>query len=133
MRHGEPQKAAAKAEGVSAEKLRAFLKLNTISKREGRKWVISDYRPQQFWIATRGQLKSVTLANDLGIEVSAYWRAVDKFLNSNSRRHLAAFVGTGVRDVQGRFFPFETDPNTLRRLDSVGELQFVEIYADVAK
>jgi hypothetical protein len=133
MRHGESQRAAATAEGVSAEKLRAFLKLNTVSRHEGGSWVISDQRPQQFWIASRGQLKPVTVANELGSEIGTYWNAVDKFLNSNIRRYLLGFVGKGVRDVQGRFHPYETDPNTLRRLDSIGELHFIEIYADVAE
>ena len=31
------------------------------------------------------------------------------------------------------FTPYETRPNVLRKLDSVGELSFIEIYADVAK
>jgi hypothetical protein len=133
MRRGESQKAAAKAERVSAEGLRAYLNLNTTSKRQGRKWVISDQRPEGFWMATRGQLKAVTLARDLGSEVSAHWQALERFLESNKTAHLLPFVGKGVRDIQGRFHPFETDPNTLRRLDSIGELHFLEIYADVAK
>jgi hypothetical protein len=133
MRRGESQKDAAKAEGISAEKLRAYQKINTTSKRQRRKWVISDLRPQEFWMVTRGKLRVVTLSRDLGSELSAHSRAIDRFLNTNNRAHLQPFVGRGVRDTQGRFHPFETDPNTLRRLDSIGELHFLEIYADVAK
>jgi len=43
MRRGETQTAAAKAEGVSAERLRAHLKLNTVAKRQGRK--VDHFRP----------------------------------------------------------------------------------------
>jgi hypothetical protein len=133
MLRGESQKSAAKAEGVSAERLRAYLKTNTTSKRQGRKWVISDRRPQRFWMVTRGQLRPVTLARELGSELSAHSRAIEKFLTSNNPAPLRPFVGRGLRDINGRFHPFETDPNTLRRLDSIGELHFVEIYADVAQ
>ena len=133
MRRGESQKAAAKAEGISTERLRAYLKDSTTAKRERGRWVISDRRPQPFWMISRGRLTSVTLPRDLGTELSAYWRAVDRFLNTNNRAHLLPFVGRGVRDVNGRFRPYETDPNTLRRLDSIGELHFLEIYADVAQ
>lgn len=132
MRRGDTQKAAAKAEGLSVERLRAYQKLNTASKLHGRKWLISDMRPEAFWMATRGKLRSVTLPRDLGSELSAYWQAVDKFLDTNTRAYLRPFEGRGLRDVQGRFHPYETDPNTLRRLDSIGELHFLEIYADVA-
>jgi hypothetical protein len=132
MLRGESQKAAARAEGVSAEKLRAYQNLNTASRREGRKWVISDLRPQAFWMVTRGKPRPVTLARYLGTKLSAHLQAVNKFLDSNNRAYLQPFVGKGVRDVNGRFHPFETDPNTLRRLDSIGELHFLEIYADVA-
>src|SRR5262249_18016923 len=112
MRRGESQRSAAKAEGIGVERLRAYQKLNTISKRQGRKWVISDLRPQGFWLATRGQFKPVTLPRDEGTVVSNYWQAVDKFLQSNNVQHLRPFEGKGVRDVQGRFHPFETAPNT---------------------
>lgn len=132
MKRGASQRAAANAEGVSVEKLRIYRQQNTTSARQGRMWAIFDLRPQEFWLATRGQVKSVTLARDEGSDVSAYWRAVDKFLYTNNAEHLRPFVGRGVRDVQGRFHQFETGPNTLRKLDAIDELSFVEIYADVA-
>jgi hypothetical protein len=34
----------------------------------------------------------------------------------------------GLRDTRKRFWPFETRLNFLRKLDSVGELSFVELY-----
>ena len=132
MKHGESQAAAAKAESVSVEKLRRYRLQNTASQRQGRAWIIFDSRPQTYWLATNGELKSLTLPRDAGSEVSASWRAVDKFLYSNHANHLQPFVGKGVRDTRDRFHQFETRPNVLRKLDSVGELDFLEIYADVA-
>lgn len=131
MRRGESQISAAKAAGVSVEKLRRHRLLHTTSQRRGQAWVIFDSRPQAFWMVTDGKITSVTLPNDEGSFVSAYWKAVDKFLYSNNPDHLERFEGEGVHDLQGRFHRFETRPNVLRKLDSIGELNFIEIYADV--
>lgn len=133
MLRGESQKSASKAEGISAERLRAFLKSNTTARRLGRQWVISDRRPQSFWMITRGQLRPVTLRREQGKWLSAHARAVNEFLSTNDPTPLEPFVLRAVKDVHGRVHPYETDPNTLRRLDSIGELHFLEIYADVAK
>lgn len=131
MRRGASQVAAAASTGVSVERLRRHRQLNTASQKEGRRWVIFDSRPQSFWMASEGKLVSVTVPNDEGTTISHYWRAVDAFLYSNDDEHLHPFEGEGVFDVRNRFHQFETRPNVLRRLDAVGELAFVEIYADV--
>jgi len=129
MRKGESQAAAAKAEGISIEQLRRHRLQHSTSERRGRGWAISDTRPQAYWIASDGKQISVLLDNDMGTEVSAYWRAVDKFLYSNDADHLHPFEGEGVTDQQGRFHKFETRPNVLRKLEAVGDLSFIEIYA----
>ncbi len=131
MRRGQSQAAAAKAEGVSVESLRRHRLLHTTSQRQGKSWTIFDTRPQPYWVATDGKLTSVMLANDDGHEVSAHWRAVDNFLRTNDADYLDAFEGEGVRDLKGRFHQFETRPNVLRKLEAIGELSFIEIYADV--
>lgn len=131
MRRGLSQSDAAKVSGVSVEALRRHRLLNTQSLREGRQWVIFDSRPQAFWIASQGKFVAVTLANDEGSEVSAYWRAVDRFILTNEDEHLFPFEGDGVHDVKGRYHPYETRPNVLRKMEAVGDLNFIEIYADV--
>jgi hypothetical protein len=131
MRRGLTQSTAAKLSGVSVEALRRHRLLNTKSLREGRRWVIFDSRPQGFWIASKGKLIAVTLANDEGSQVSTYWRAVDRFLGSNEDEHLWPFEGDGVYDVKGRYHPYETRPNVLRKMEAVEDLNFIEIYADV--
>jgi hypothetical protein len=130
MKRGETQKAAAAAEGVSVEKLRLYRTLNTTSVRRGKAWTIFDLRPMSYWIASKGEMKAVVVARDDASDVGGYWAAVEKFLSTNDASHLAPWVGRGVRDVNGRFHQFETWPNTLRRLDSMGDLHFLEIYAD---
>lgn len=131
MRRGESQSAAAEALGVSVEQLRRYRLLNTDSKFSRGKWAIADTRPQGFWIASEKKLISVSLPNEEGSAVSAYWRAVESFLYSNDDEYLHPFEGEGVFDVRSRFHQFETRPNVLRKLDAIGELNFIEIYADV--
>ncbi len=131
MRRGLSQSAAAKLSGVSVEALRRHRLLHTQSKRNGLEWVIYDLRPQPFWLASLGGFISVTLTNDEGSQISAYWRAADKFLGDNDPEHLFPFEGDGVYDVLGRYHPYETRPNVLRKMEAVGDLNFIEIYADV--
>jgi hypothetical protein len=128
MKQGATQKQAAKAAGVSAETLRRFQRQNTTSRREGRRWVISDIRPVTVLMATRGKLRDVTVTHDAASDIGRHWVAINKFLETNNPAHLEAFVGLGLRDSQARFHPFETRPNVLRKLDSAGELSFVELY-----
>jgi hypothetical protein len=128
LKQGATQKQAAKSVGVSAETLRRFQKQNTTSRREGRRWVISDTRPITILMATRGILSDVTVPHDAASDIGRHWVAINKFLETNDPSHLETYIGFGLRDIQGRFHPFETRPNVLRKLDSIGELSFVDIY-----
>jgi hypothetical protein len=128
MKKGVSQKEAATQAGVSAETLRRFQKANTTSQREGRRWVILDTRPVSVVMATRGKMRPVTVSHDASSDISRHWIAINLFLETNDASHLAAFVGKGLRDTSRVFHPFETRPNVLRKLDSVGELSFVDIY-----
>jgi hypothetical protein len=133
MKNGLSQRDAAKRVGVSAETLRRFQMANTTSYREGRRWLISDTRPVSVVMATRGKMRPVAVSHDEASDISRHWIAINHFLETNSPTHLAAFVGKGLRDSKGVFHPFETRPNVLRRLDSVGELSFVDIYRQTAQ
>jgi hypothetical protein len=128
MKQGASQKQAAKAAGVSAETLRRFQKQNTTSRREGRRWIIVDDRRVTVVMATRGKLRDVTVTHDAASDIGRHWVAINKFLETNDPAHLGPFVRSGLRDSRGRFWPFETRPNVLRKLDSTGELSFVEHY-----
>jgi hypothetical protein len=133
MKKGVSQKAAAKQAGVSAETLRRFQKANTTSQREGRRWVIVDPRPVSVVMATRGKMRSVTVSHDAASDIGRHWIAINHFLETNSPTHLGVFVGKGLRDSKGVFHPFETRPNVLRKLDSAGELSFIDIYRQTAQ
>ena len=134
MKKGVSQKEAAKQAGVSAETLRRFQKANTTSHREGRRWVISDTRPVSVVMATRGKMRSVTVSHDasqrhqppLDCDQPCSWRPTIRRI---SRPSSARGCGT----ARASFHPFETRPNVLRKLDSVGELSFVDIYRQTAQ
>jgi len=133
MKQGLSQKKAAKMAGVSTERLRRFQKQNTTSSRVGRTWIIVDSRPVTVVMATQGRMRDVTVSHDASSDIGHHWNAVNLFLETNDPSHLARFKGLGLRDVEGRFHPFETRPNVLRRMDSAGELSFIDIYRQTAQ
>ena len=133
MKQGVGQKTAARMVGVSTERLRRYQNQNTTSMRVGRQWIIIDPRPVTVVMATLGKMRTVAVSHDAASDIGKHWNAVNLFLETNDLSHLAPFKGLGLRDVVGRFHPFETRPNVLRRLDSAGELSFIDIYRQTAQ
>lgn len=133
MKRGASMKSAAANFGLKPERLRRHVKQRTTARYQGGKWVIFDLRPQGVWIASKGHLRTIMVVLDDASDVGRYWAAVQKFLETNDTIYLAPFAGEGVRDVMGKFHPFEVRPNVLRKRDSIGELSFIEIYSDVAR
>lgn len=133
MKRGASLRSAAATFGVKPERLRRHVKQRTAARYEGGKWVIFDLRPQPVFIASRGRLRTITVALDDASDVGRYWAAVSKFLETNDEEHLRPFAGEGVRDDKGKFHPFEWRPNVLRKLDAIGDLSFIELYANVAR
>lgn len=133
MKRGASLRSAASSFGLKTERLRRHVKQRTTAAYQKGRWTIFDLRPQAVWIASRGQLRAITVALDDASEVGRYWSSISKFLETNDIEHLAPFAGEGVRDSVGKFHPFEVRPNVLRKLDAIGELNFIEIYADVAR
>lgn len=132
MKAGMTQKAAAKSAHVSIGRLRRYLRTNTSAKRKGGKWIIVDRRPAIMVIASEGDLRWITVRKRAASKIGHYWNAVNKFLDTNKVSHLEPFKDGGVYDIDRKFHPWETRPNVLRRLDSVGELSFVDIYRNTA-
>jgi hypothetical protein len=128
MRRGSSLKQAAAQHKMSQERLRAYLKDNTVARRVGQRWQIFDRRSRQFPIYSRGRLVTPWMYPDQASEAGRFMEAVKRFLPSGDKQILDPFVGWGVRDVVGKFHPFETDPNTLYELDHRGELVIPEQY-----
>ena len=110
MKKGVSQKEAAKQAGVSAETLRRFQKANTTSRREGRRWLISDTRPVSVVMATRGKMRTVTVSHDASSDISRHWTAINLFLETNDPSHLAAVCRQGIARQQGCLPPLRDPP-----------------------
>lgn len=132
VKRGESMKAAAKAERISPERLRRYVRDNVRATRHGRKWQIVDRRGVEMALCSLGKFRWVRVSTEKTSAIGHFWVGVDRFLRTNDTSHLAPFQGVGIRDVSGKLWPFETRPNVLRRLDSAGELSFLEIYKNVA-
>jgi len=133
MKKGLSQREAARAQRISVKALASYRKRHTKSKWKGNAWVITDTRPVMMLIASKGKRFSVAVPYRSTSTVARYWNAVNMFLDTNRIAHLKPFAGSGIRDADKKFHPWETDPNTLRKLDSIGELSFAEIYADTVR
>ncbi len=119
----------AKEAGISAERFRRFLRDNTLAERQGRKWRITDVRPREFAIYSRGRAKRIRVAGfEPASEVGRYLEAVKHLLDTNDASRLDPFKGGSVKDVRGRSHPFETEPNTLYALSEAGRATFENIY-----
>jgi hypothetical protein len=128
MKHGSSLKAAARANGISQERLRRYVYENTQATRKNRGWQITDLRRFHLPIYSRGQIVPVWLSDTEATRAGEYLSAVGRFLPTGDASVLRPFVGDGVRDTAGTFHPFETRENTLYQLDTAGELSVPEIY-----
>jgi hypothetical protein len=133
MAHGESLRAAAKAVGVTEERLRRHLKENTDAKPVGRRWEISDQRPRQYPFYSAGRLVSPWLSLEEASKAAHYMQAVQRYLPRGDPALLEPFVDDGVVDIYGHRHPFETDEDTILQLDQAGELNFPEIYKIIAE
>jgi hypothetical protein len=127
MKRGSTLKQAAAQRRMSQERLRAYLKDNTLTRRAGRRLEIVDRR-SRFPVYSNGRLITPWMLPDQASEAGRFMEAVKRFLASGKEGILSPFVGKGVLDVGGKFHPFETDPNTLYELDHRGELVIPEQY-----
>jgi hypothetical protein len=128
MKRGSSLKNAARSNRISQERLRRYVRENTQATRVGRRWQIVDPRRFHFPIYYRGRIVELWLSADEASKAGRYMAAVGRFLPTGDASVLRPFVGQGIRDVNGVFHPYETNENTLYRLDQIGELSVPEIY-----
>jgi hypothetical protein len=128
MKAGFPLRQAAKAAGVPEQHLRRYIKENVGATRVGNRWVFQDQRPRQYPVYSENELKTLVLTPFEASRASQFMHAVRQFISTGDIAILAPFARQGVIDVNGRFHPFEVDPNRLYELDAAGELNFPEFY-----
>lgn len=123
------QAASAKALNLAPERLRSYLRQNVQIEGRGRTLKITDTRPREMTVISKGQASVVRLRDfDQASLNGDHWNAIKAFLETNDIAVLAPFVGRSVLDERGAAHPLETRPNTLRRLAHTGDEQFHEIY-----
>lgn len=129
LRRTGRQGAAAKAAGVSAERFRRFLREKNLAKREGRSWTITDSRPREMLMITRGAERLVKVRGfEPASRIGQHSNAVRHLLETNDPSELARFAGQAITDLSGRKHAFETDPNALYRLAAAGSEGFEHVY-----
>ena len=134
LREGRSLTRAAKAEAVSADRLRRFIRLHRLARWDGRQWRMSDSRPRRVQTITNGRIRTITAD---GFKQASRWghyvNDVGTFLRTSEPEILTPYSGQGVRDTDGRIHPFETNPNALLRLASAGLPAFHEVYEIISK
>ena len=116
--------------GVASDRMRRYLAQTGVGVRERGRWRIGpDRRPRRLPLYSAGRTIDVIVPGyDEAVLVGRYMAATGRFQATNELLVLAPFRGQGVRDVQGRFHPFETDPSTLYRLAAGGPEPFELVY-----
>lgn len=134
LMHGGASLTAAAAEArVSPERLRRFIATNSIARREGRAWVMTDSRPRYVPHIAGSRTRRLTVPDfEEASKAGRYFNALGRFANTADVDLLAPFIGDGLTDSDGEFHPFETDPIDLFRFFAKDEPAFHEIYQIIA-
>jgi hypothetical protein len=128
MRRGSSLRDASNHYRMSQERLRAYIKETTGATRENGRWKIVDQRSRQFPFYSNGAVVTPWMNVEQTSEVGRYMQAVKQFLRTGDTGFIEPFTGKGARDVNGRFYPFELDENTLYELDHRDEAVIPEQY-----
>lgn len=129
MKAGLTLREAASGFGLSEQHLRRYIKENAGAKRVGSEWVFDDQRARRFPFYSGRALVSPWLKPYEASSASLYMHAVRQFLVTGDASALEPHAGQGLKDINGKFYPFEVDLNALYELDSAGELSIPELYA----
>jgi len=131
VREGRGVSASALTIGVAPERLRAYLIGSGVAEKDpsGRWRIRKDPRRREVVTFSRGRIVEVVLPDYAEAQLwGAYMSAVGQLLSGLDPNAVLAFAGQGVTDVSGHFWPFETDRNTLIRLNLAGPAPFELIY-----
>jgi hypothetical protein len=80
------------------------------------------------FLTPAGQIAITVRSSRAASRIAGYWAAVDYYLRTGDTEHLHEFSGKSVRAGKEQF-PFITDPRTVNRIASAGEVAFEDIYA----
>jgi len=102
-----------------------------VVQRSGRRFVVSSsdrlYAPVRFY-TDKGLVTIGTTDSRVRSKMGRHMNAVDRYLKTGKTDHLTEFRGQFVR-AQKVAYPFITNPRTLDRLASAGEISYEDFYA----
>jgi hypothetical protein len=120
--------AAARSIRVSVERFKRAAKRRNAIRRQERNWIVVRRLQRKMPIFTGGKQLAVRVRSKSASLIGRYMSAVGQFLKTNDAKFLAEFKDLSVKDVNGKAYQFETDPNVLYRLLSAGGEPFEEMY-----
>lgn len=80
---------------------------------------------------TTGSATVVVGSSEDATAIGEYFNAVRSYVRTGDASKLADFAGQSVTDVDGKQWPFITDPRVLKRLGNAGVLSFADLYREV--
>jgi hypothetical protein len=119
---------AARAIHVSTDRFKLAAKRKAAIRNRNGFWTVVRRLRRKMPIFSGCKQLAITVNSKSASLIGRYMSAVRQFLSTNDPKFLAEFKGQSVKDVRGKIYKFETDPNVLYRLSSAGGEPFEEMY-----
>ena len=129
LRSGKSLTAIAREVRVSPERLRNQVQARGAIRKKNNRWKPVNDLPREMLIYTNGEEAVITVGKlTEASKIGRYMSAVAKFIRTNNPSGLAKFSKKYAKDIKGKKYLFETDPNTLYRLANSGTETFEQVY-----
>ena len=122
MRQGKSLRYSANQFGIDINTATKHLR-SALTKKKG-KWIAKklDRIQRSMLISTKGAQKTIVVANSNDASlIGQYHNAVKKFLRTGDESLLKPFKGKKVKDVKGKKYELETDPQNLFDIEEAKE------------
>ena len=129
MNSGRSMTASAKEAGTSPSRFAWYLNEMGLGNKAGKRWVIGDRRPRRVPLIINAQTKSIIVPGFAeASRVGHYHNDVKRFLETQELAFLNRYRSLTVKDISGKEYAFETDPNMIIRHALKDEPDFPEVY-----
>ena len=129
MNAGQSMTASAKEAGTSPSRFAWYLSAMKLGEKSGRKWIIGDRRPRRVPMIENAQTRAIIVPGFSEASlVGHYHNDVKRFLETQQPAFLNRYRSLTVKDISGKEYAFETDPNMIIRHALKNEPDFPEIY-----
>ena len=103
-------KTAARSIRISAGRFVRAANRKGAIRRQGGNWIVARRLFRKTPVFSGGRQLAITVRSNSVSLIGRYMSAVGRFLQTNDPKFLADFKGRSVKDVRGKVFPFETNP-----------------------